>query len=131
MNQRTMTRPELIPSAKSLCRGLVSGHRFSDAASHHAAANVGLATRRRMTLLKSLLVLALLISGWMLWTPSASAQEQSASHPSQQSETKKENSKPPEHKGMAGELVEETREATGEDQEEYSNLKHASVIRRR
>jgi F-type H+-transporting ATPase subunit b len=80
-------------------------------------------------LLKSLLVLALLMSGWTLWTPSARAQEQSASQPSQQSETKKENNKPPEHKGMAGELVEETREATGEDQEEYSNLKHASVIR--
>ena len=59
----------------------------------------------------------------------AAAQEQSASQPSQQSETKKENNKPPEHKGMAGELVEETRESTGEDQEEYSNLKHASVIR--
>jgi F-type H+-transporting ATPase subunit b len=83
----------------------------------------------RTILLKSLLVLALLISGWTLWTPSARAQEQSASQPSQQSETKKQNSKPPEHKGMAGELVEETRESTGEDQEEYSNLKHASVIR--
>jgi F-type H+-transporting ATPase subunit b len=60
---------------------------------------------------------------------SSAAQEQSAPQSSQQSETKKENSKPPEHKGMAGELVEETRESTGEDQEEYSNLKHASVIR--
>ncbi len=33
-----------------------------------------------------------------------------------------------EHKSMAGELAEKTREATGEDQEEYSNLKHASAI---
>jgi F-type H+-transporting ATPase subunit b len=121
---------KLIPSAKSLCLGLVSGHRFSDAASRpDPAAHAGHATRRRTTLRKSLLVLALLISGWTLWTPSVRAQEQSASQPSQQSETKKENNKPPEHKGMAGELVEETRESTGEDQEEYSDLKHASVIR--
>lgn len=33
-----------------------------------------------------------------------------------------------EHKSMAGQLAEETRESTGEDEEEYSNLKHASAI---
>jgi F-type H+-transporting ATPase subunit b len=76
----------------------------------------------------SLLAVAAVFLTLVLSRPAA-AQEQSASQPSQQSGTRKENSKPPEHKGMAGELVEETREATGEDQEEYSNLKHASVIR--
>lgn len=64
---------------------------------------------------------------------SAFAQEQQTVKSSQQ----KEPTQPaepgkhanPEHKGMAGELVEETRESTGEDEEENANLKHASAVR--
>ena len=42
----------------------------------------------------------------------------------------KENSRAaPAHKGPAGELVEEKRESTGEDEEENANLKHASAVR--
>ena len=61
------------------------------------------------------------------------AQEQSAAQPSQQTPaepTRKEaNQATPDQKTIGGELAQETREATGEDQEENANLKHAAPVR--
>jgi F-type H+-transporting ATPase subunit b len=59
-------------------------------------------------------------------TAQSSRQNEAKQHPSPSSEGKHAK---PEHKGMAGELVEETRESTGEDEEENANLKHASAVR--
>ena len=62
----------------------------------------------------------------------AFAQEPSAAPPSQQTSepTKKEDKQAvPEHKGIGGQLVEETRESTGAEEEENVNLKHAAPIR--
>jgi F-type H+-transporting ATPase subunit b len=51
------------------------------------------------------------------------AQEQSAPTPPQQT------SATPANSGMAGTLVQETREAAGEDEEENASLKHSSPVR--
>jgi F-type H+-transporting ATPase subunit b len=62
----------------------------------------------------------------------AYAQEQAAAPPSQQTsaESKKDNNQSaPEHKGIGGQLVEEKRESTGEEEEDNVNLKHSSPIR--
>ncbi len=62
----------------------------------------------------------------------AFAQEPSAAPPSQQTSepTKKEDKQAvPEHKGIGGQLAEETRESTGAEEEENVNLKHAAPIR--
>jgi len=129
MNQPTMRM-------KMFCFGLASGRRFKHAISRdQSAARVRNALSRITTSINALLTLALLALVWMLSTPSAAAQEQSASSSSQQTSEpkqappKRENNQAPRHKGAAGELVEETREATGEDQEENANLKHASAVR--
>ena len=133
MNQRTM---RMI----MFCFGFASGRRFNDAISgDQSTACVPNALSRSSTSINALLVAALLALVWMLSTPFAAAQEQSASPSSQQtsqqtSEPKQappkgENDQASKRKGAAGELVEETREATGEDQEENANLKHASAIR--
>ena len=133
MNQPTLRM-------KMFCFGFASGRRFNDAISGDQSTTcVPNALSRITTSINALLVAALLALVWMLSTPSAAAQEQSASPSSQQtsqqtSEAKQappkgENDQASKHKGAAGELVEETREATGEDQEENANLKHASAIR--
>ena len=121
---------------KTFCFGLASGRRFNDAISRDQwTARVRDALSRITTSINALLALALLALVCMLPTPSAAAQEQSASPSSQQTSEpkqappKRENDQAPKRKGAAGELVEETREATGEDQEENANLKHASAIR--
>ncbi len=82
-------------------------------------------------------LLTLLLASWLLASGATVllAQEQSSQRTASnaQTEPRKENREQTkdagsEHKSMAGELAEETRESTGEDQEEYSNLKHASAI---
>ncbi len=63
----------------------------------------------------------------------ARAQEQSATPPSQQTSTenKQETSRPArEHKSIGGELAEETREATGAEEEENVALKHSSMVQK-
>jgi F-type H+-transporting ATPase subunit b len=121
---------------KMFCFGLASGRRVNHAISgDQSTACVHNALSRSTTSINALLAVALLALVWMLSTPSAAAQEQSASPSSQQTSEpkqappKRDNNQAPKHKGAAGELVEETREATGEDKEEYANLKHASAIR--
>jgi F-type H+-transporting ATPase subunit b len=129
MNQRTKRM-------KTFCFGLASGRRLNYAISgDQSTACVHNALGRSTTSINALLVAALLAFTCMLLTPSAAAQEQTASPSSQQTSEpkqaapKSENDQASKHKGAAGELVEETREATGEDQEENANLKHASAIR--
>jgi F-type H+-transporting ATPase subunit b len=122
---------------KMFCFGLASGCRFDDAISRdHLTACIRTAHSRCKTSINALLAVTLFALVWMLSTPSAAAQEQIAPPSSQQTsepkqtEPKQENRQAaPKRKGAAGELVEETREATGEDQEENANLKHASAIR--
>ena len=75
--------------------------------------------------MKTLLVLAL--SAFLLAVPApANAQEQSSV---QQTSAEPQNDNAPGHKGIAGELVQETREAAGEDHEDNENLKHSSTVR--
>jgi F-type H+-transporting ATPase subunit b len=68
-----------------------------------------------------------------LATPhSALAREQSNSQQSESKKTqptKEGRQATPEHEGFGKELAEETRESTGDDEEENANLKHASPIR--
>ncbi len=62
----------------------------------------------------------------------AFAQEQSATPPSQQTSAdpaKKDNESAPKHKGAVGQLIEEQRESTGEEEEDNVNLTHAGPIR--
>jgi F-type H+-transporting ATPase subunit b len=55
---------------------------------------------------------------------------QSASQSPEQTENTKENKQAgTDQKGFGGELAQETREATGEDQEDNANLKHSPVVR--
>ncbi len=75
--------------------------------------------------MKILLVLAL--SPFLLAVPApANAQEQ---YSAQQTSAEPQNDNAPGHKGIAGELVQETREAAGEDHEDNENLKHSSTVR--
>ncbi len=85
------------------------------------------ATRCRALLWAGLLILVSLAFSAVV-SPLASAQESSAPSPQQQSAQP---SKPshPAPETIAGELVKETREAAGEDQEENVNLKHARPVR--
>lgn len=86
--------------------------------------------RRNRTILGTLLALALLAFLSLLPTQLAYAQEQSAAQPSQTSGSAKEDKQAaPEQKTIGGELAEETREATGSDEEENVNLKHAAPVR--
>jgi F-type H+-transporting ATPase subunit b len=81
-------------------------------------------------LVRPLLALALLAFVSALPTR-AGAQEQSAPPSSQPASTEsKPESSPPahEHKSIAGELAEETRESTGAEEEENANLKHAAPV---
>ena len=62
----------------------------------------------------------------------AYAQDQAAAPPSQQTSAEPktdDNQSAPKHKGIGGQLVEEKRESTGEEEEDNVNLKHASPIR--
>ena len=77
---------------------------------------------------RPMLLLALLAFLPLLSAPRTYAQEQSAK-PSQASAPAKAADQPsPGHETIAGELVKETREASGEDQEENANLKHAKPV---
>ena len=117
--------------------GLVSGHRFSDAANRlRSTAPSG----------AGLLALALALLAFLSSVPArAYAQEQSAASTSQQgsadaksgetrsadtrsADSKKDNQAAPGHKSIARELAHETREAEGDDQEENANLKHAAPV---
>ncbi len=110
---------------KKLCSGFVSGHRFSDAASRFLLDTPLGAALLALSLLSLLLVI-----------PSqAYAQDQSAAQPSNQTSTapasaepEKQAAEPASHEGTAGELVQETREAAGEDAEENARLKHSSPV---
>jgi len=81
--------------------------------------------------LRPLLALALL--AFLPVVPSrAYAQEPGAPPPSQQTSTdpaKKDNESAPKHKGAVGQLIEEKRESTGEEEEDNVNLTHAGPIR--
>jgi F-type H+-transporting ATPase subunit b len=109
---------------KKLVSGFVSGHRFSDAIN-----------RLRFNVPLGAALLALSLLSLLLVIPSQ-AQEQPAAPPSSQTSTApsaaepaKEATEPaPDHKGAAGELVQETREAAGEDAEENAKLKHSSPV---
>ena len=89
-----------------------SGHRFSDAM--HCA------------------LFALVLLAFLSRFPArAFAQEPSAAPPSQQTSepTKKEDKQAaPGQESIGGQLAEETREASGEDQEENASLKHAKPV---
>ena len=82
-------------------------------------------------ILRPLLTLALL--AFLQTVPSrAYAQEPGAPPPSQQTSTdpaKKDNESAPKRKGAVGQLIEENREATGEEEEDNVNLTHAAPIR--
>jgi len=109
---------------KKLGSGFVSGHRFSDAINRlwfSAPLGAGL--------------LAFVLFAFLSTVPSrAYAQDQPTAQPSTQTspasaEAAKESSEPaPNHKSAAGELVQETREAAGEDAEENAKLKHSSPV---
>jgi F-type H+-transporting ATPase subunit b len=90
--------------------------------------------KTRPRFLRLLLALALLaFSSAVPLRTLAYAQEQSAAPPSQQTPaepTRKDADQPAPHpKTIGGELAQETREATGEDEEENANLKHAAPVR--
>ena len=98
----------------------VSGHRFSDAAKRLlSTAPLGAA------------MLALALSAFITISAPARAQEQTSAQPAQQTsaEPNAEPNKdtPHEPKGIGGKLAQETREATGEE-EENVNLKHANPV---
>jgi F-type H+-transporting ATPase subunit b len=80
-------------------------------------------------ILRPLLMLALLATLSAL-TAQANAQEQPAPPQQQSTQPQKQADKPDQsHPGVARELVEETREAAGEEDEENVKLKHASPVR--
>lgn len=117
--------------------GLVSGHRFSDAVSPRLTAPLGAGLLRIAGLLRPLLVVALLVFVSLLTAQFANAQQQPAAEPSTQpaqptaaEPAKKEDKQAaPEQKSIGGQLAEETREATGAEEEEHADLKHAAPIR--
>ncbi len=82
-------------------------------------------------ILRPLLALALL--AFLPVVPSrAYAQEPTAPPPSQQTSAdpaKKDNESASKHKGAVGQLIEEKRESTGEEEEDNVNLTHAGPIR--
>jgi F-type H+-transporting ATPase subunit b len=117
--------------------GSVSGHRFSDAINPRLTAPLGAGRWRIAGFLRLLLVVALLVFVSLLTAQFADAQEQSAAQPSAQSAqptsaepAKKEDQQAAsERKSIGGQLAEETREATGAEEEEHADLKHAAPIR--
>ncbi len=117
--------------------GLVSGHRFSAAISPRFTAPLGAGQRtgrRKIAgFLRPLLVVAWLVFASLLTAQLANAQEPSpaqSAHPTSAEPAKKEDQQAaPERKGIARQLAEETREATGAEEEEHADLKHAAPIR--
>jgi len=96
--------------------------------------NSGFATMKLKAMpviLRPLLALALL--AFLPVGPSrAYAQEPTAPPPSQQTSAdpaKKDNESASKHKGAVGQLIEEKRESTGEEEEDNVNLTHAGPIR--
>jgi F-type H+-transporting ATPase subunit b len=96
--------------------------------------NSGFAVMKLKTkpvVLRPLLALALL--AFLPAVPSrVNAQEPSAAPSSQQTSAdraKKDNESAPKHKGAVGQLIEEQRESTGEEEEDNVNLTHARPIR--
>jgi F-type H+-transporting ATPase subunit b len=79
------------------------------------------------TPIRRLLVLALLLWVPVLVAGSAQAQEPPASQQSSEP-AKTENQAASEQKSIGGELTKETRESTGEDEEENVKLKHAAAV---
>jgi len=80
------------------------------------------------------LFLALVLLAFLTAAPGkvfAYAPEQPAAQPSQQTPEPAREAHPPaeQKKTIGGELAEETREASGEDEEENANLKHAAPVR--
>jgi F-type H+-transporting ATPase subunit b len=122
---------------KMPCFGLVSGHRFRDAVNPRLAAPLRAGLLRIAGLLRPLLVFALLVFVSLLTAQFANPQEQPAAQPSTQSAqptsaepAKKEDKQAAsERKSIGGQLAEETREATGAEEEEHADLKHAAPIR--
>jgi F-type H+-transporting ATPase subunit b len=130
---------------KMPCLGLASEHRFSDAIDSRLTAPLGAGQRAgrragRRTIagfLRALLVVALLLFVSLLTAQFARAQEPSAAQPSAQASQptsaepakKEDNETTPKRKGIAGTLAQETREATGAEEEEHADLKHAAPIR--
>lgn len=106
----------------------VSGHCFSDAAKRPLSnAPLGAAFRLLPAIL-GLFALLIFISAFPAQTnaqgqPAQPSQQQSAP-PKKQADQSDQS-----HPGIAGELVEETREAAGEEDEENAKLKHASPVR--
>ena len=122
------------------CLGLGSGHRFSDAINSGLTAPLGAgqrAGRKIAGFLRPLPVVALLVFVSLFTAQFANAQEPSAAQPSAQASqpasaepAKKEDKQAaPEQKSIGGQLAEETREATGAEEEEHADLKHAAPIR--
>ncbi len=117
--------------------GLVSWHRFSDAISPRLTAPSGAGRRTTAGFLPPLLVVALLVFASLFTAQLANAQEPSAAQPSAQAaqptsaEPARQEDKQaaPEQKSIGGQLAEETREATGAEEEEHADLKHAAPIR--
>jgi len=104
--------------------GFVSGHRFSDAMNLPSTAPLGAGERTMPAFVRPLLALVLFAFLPLLPTQLAHAQE-----PSAPQSTKEPTQPAPEQKTISGDLAQETREATGEDQEENANLKHAAPVR--
>jgi F-type H+-transporting ATPase subunit b len=80
---------------------------------------------------KQLRVFVFLVLAAMFVALPAVCQEQSAPQSASLQQTSEQQTSEPKKPGdpsLAGELVKETREAAGEDDEEYSNLKHAKPI---
>ncbi len=90
--------------------GLVSGRRFSDAI-----------VRLRSTAPLRPVLLAIALFAFVPAVPSRAWTQE----PSPGTQT----SPAPENKTIGGELAQETREATGADEEENANLKHSAVVR--
>ncbi|MBZ5664108.1 MAG: ATP synthase F0 subunit B [Acidobacteriia bacterium] len=126
---------------KTLCFGLVSGHRFSDAINRSQSTALLGAGEQTILFFRTLLTVAVLALVSLLTAQCASAQEQPAAQPpaqaSQPTATEPASAEPakkeekqavPEPTSIGGQLAEETREATGEEEEENANLKHAGPI---
>jgi F-type H+-transporting ATPase subunit b len=125
-----MKSPRLEVRAGTAALGCPA-ERSSATASAQSSLEIASATlgKRRHPHFVPILVFALTILALVLLYPAlpARAQQQSPAQPPQQaSEDKKQADEPP--KGLAGELVKETREAAGEDLEENASLKHAKPV---
>jgi F-type H+-transporting ATPase subunit b len=79
--------------------------------------------RFTVAMMMTTMAVALIAISMVIGAPVARAQEQSTPPPAQPI------SAAPANHGMAGALVQETREAAGEDEEENASLKHSSPVR--